>query len=278
MDVQVCSLRDSDFDIKFRQSLTETGFAVVTHHGVDYSLIRNTQEAWREFFQMGNLYQRQFINPLDSNMGFKGFGQEKAIGASVADLKLFYHWKPGQVIPNEVSALTQKLYSLLEGDVAGRLLHALNQNESISTDFVESCRNGDNTVLRALYYPALDDIEREPESVRAAAHQDINFLTLLVAASAPGLEVQNNNGDWYKVPFEENSLIVNVGDMLELASGGLYKSTTHRVVNPDNSRADRLSIPLFIHPHGNTLLAPGVTAQQFLNERLNTIYSGGYGK
>jgi isopenicillin N synthase-like dioxygenase len=93
-----------------------------------------------------------------------------------------------------------------------------------------------------------------------------------VAASAPGLQVLDKKGDWHDVPHEENSIVVNIGDMLQLASRGLYKSTTHRVINPDNSRLDRVSMPLFVHPHSDTLLAEGKTAKQFLDERLAEIY------
>jgi isopenicillin N synthase-like dioxygenase len=276
MDVKVISLRSKDFDYDFMESIISTGFAVVKNFGVDLGLIRDTQAGWKEFFNKNRSYKDQFVNSKDSNLGFTGFGGEKAVGAQVADIKEFFHYKPGVQLPDEVSVLTQKLYSLLEGDVSGRLLHTLNRNESIPVDFVEVCRNSNNTLMRAIYYPSLDSIKQEPGAVRAAAHEDINILTLLVAASAPGLEVQDNVGRWHSVPFEENSLIVNAGDMLQLASGGRFKSTTHRVVNPDNSNSDRLSIPLFVHANGDTILVPGITAQQYLDERLNAIYQKGY--
>jgi isopenicillin N synthase-like dioxygenase len=98
----------------------------------------------------------------------------------------------------------------------------------------------------------------------------------LVAATSAGLQVKDKAGDWYAVPHEENSIVVNVGDMLQLASNHVLKSTTHRVTNPANSASDRISMPLFIHPHGNTILLPGITAQQFLNERLSKIYGKEY--
>jgi isopenicillin N synthase-like dioxygenase len=276
MEVKVVNLRSNTFSHDFTDSIISTGFAVITHHGIDHGLIKEAQAVWRSFFNQKRSYKDQFVNVTDSNMGFVGFGNEKAVGAQVEDIKEFFHWKPGQQIPSEVAFITQKLYSLLEGDLAGQLLHALNYNESIPMDFVEACRNSDSSVLRALYYPALQDIKVEPGAIRAAAHEDIDFLSLLVAASAPGLQVRDNEGNWHDVPFEENSITVNVGDQLQLASNGLFKSTTHRVINPDSSSADRISIPLFLHANSDTMLAPGITAQQYLHQRLNEIYKEGY--
>ncbi|HXN74875.1 MAG TPA: 2OG-Fe(II) oxygenase family protein [Candidatus Acidoferrum sp.] len=167
------------------------------------------------------------------------------------------------------------MFYLLESHLAPQLLQALNGLGS-TMDYREVCRGSDNTVFRALYYPALENLKIEEGAVRSSAHEDINFITLLVAASSYGLQVQDKNENWHDVPFEENSIVCNIGDMLQLASGGMLKSTTHRVVNPIKSNQDRISLPLFIHPHGNTLLTPGFTAQQFLNQRLSAIYQKEY--
>jgi isopenicillin N synthase-like dioxygenase len=129
-----------------------------------------------------------------------------------------------------------------------------------------------NTLLRILHYPPLD-INAEGEAVRAAAHEDINFLTLLPSATEPGLQVKDHDGNWHDVSVTEpNSIIVNVGDMLKEASGGFYKSTTHRVVNPDGSaNVARYSIPLFLHASPNTRLSPRYTAHEYLMERLKEL-------
>jgi isopenicillin N synthase-like dioxygenase len=277
MNVKVCNLRSRDFNEEFVNSIITTGFAVVTHHGIDYGLIRDTQAAWREFFNQKSGYKSQYINEQDANMGYKQFGKETAVGAIKPDLKEFYHFKPGQVLPVETASLTEKIYHLLEGHLSGQLLQVLD-SVSPGTTYKRDCEGSTNTILRALYYPAFNDIKTEPGAVRGAAHEDIDFLTLLVAASSSGLQVKDNNGDWHNVPHEENSVIVNVGDQLQLASNRLFKSTTHRVVNPQDPNVDRISIPLFVHPFGNTLLAPGFTAQQFLNQRLSTIYQQEYKK
>jgi isopenicillin N synthase-like dioxygenase len=268
MEVKVCNLRDNNFDSDFVNSVMNTGFAVITHHGIDHGFIKETQMAWRLFFLSHPDHKLSFINEQDPNMGYKGMKQEKAVGASQADLKEFFHWKPGQKMPAEVWALTQHMFYQLE-DVGQKILSVLDLHGD--TDYTKACFESDNTILRTLYYPAMD-FTAEQGAVRAAAHEDINFITLLVAASSPGLQVLDKKGVWYDVPHEENSIVVNIGDMLQLASKGIYKSTTHRVVNPETSASDRISMPLFVHPHGSTLLADGITAQQYLNQRLEEIY------
>jgi isopenicillin N synthase-like dioxygenase len=269
MEVKVCNLRSNEFEQDLLDSVINTGFVVLTHHGIDHGFIRETQMAWRLFFLNPQEYKDTFVNSADPNMGYKGMRQEKAVGAKKADLKEFFHWKPGQKMPHEVWALTQHMFYQLE-DVGSKILSVLDKQGS-RHDYQDSCYQSDNTIFRSLYYPAMD-FSQEPDAVRAAAHEDINHITLLVAASAPGLQVLDKKGDWHDVPHEENSIVVNIGDMLQLASRGLYKSTTHRVINPDNSRLDRVSMPLFVHPHSDTLLAEGKTAKQFLDERLAEIY------
>lgn len=271
MKINVCNLRSNEFEKDFVDSIVNTGFAVITHHGVDFGLIKETQAAWRTFFNQNRSYKEYFRNLENPNMGFTGFGGEKAVGASVPDLKEYFHWRPGSSLPLEVTAVTQKMYYMLKEDVSNKLLAVLDTVRP-GTQYRQACENSDNTLLRALYYPALSEIERSAGAVRGSAHEDINFITLLVAASAPGLQVQDRSGNWHAVPYEENSIVVNIGDSLELASGGLFKSTTHRVVNPQELTTDRISLPVFIHPHSTTILSSGVVAQDFLWERLNKIY------
>jgi len=241
-----------------------SGFAVLTHHGIDHGFIKEVQQVWRMFFLNTREYKDKWKNDLDGNMGYKGFKTEKAVGAPIADLKEFYHWQPGKQLPTEVAALTMHMFAQLE-DIGMQILSVL------EPEYRKCCQASDNTILRTLYYPALD-FAAEKGAVRAAAHEDINFITLLIAASAAGLQVKDMKGNWQDVPHEENSIVVNVGDMLQLASHGLYRSTTHRVVNPSDSKADRISMPLFIHPHSDTLLADGFTAGQYLAERIAQIY------
>jgi len=262
MNVKVCNFRSNDFGAEFRDSVNQTGFAVVTHHGIDQGFIRDTQQAWREFFLSPPERKTDFVNQADPNLGYKGFKSEKAVGAKVADLKEFFHFRPGAPLPPEVTTMNTVMFELLN-DLGLQMLWEL--------DWHECCRGSTNTILRTLYYPALD-FAAEPGAVRAAAHEDINFITLLVAASAPGLQVLDTKGQWHDVPHEENSIVVNIGDMLALASKGTYRSTTHRVVNPNDSKSDRISMPLFVHPRPDTLLSDGFTAGEFLAQRIAEIY------
>lgn len=268
MDVKVCNLRSASFNRDFMESVTSTGFAVVTHHGVDHGLIREMQQVWREFFLASQKYKDSWSDVGGDFRGYKGFKTEKAVGAKKADLKEFFHYRPGWALPKEVGGATHKMFYQLE-DVSGRLLSVLD-DVILGTTYRKDCENSDNTILRTIYYPALN-FDAEPGAVRSAAHEDINHITLLVAASAPGLQVKDKEGNWYDVPHEENSVVVNIGDMLQLASRGVYRSTTHRVVNPTDNKSDRVSMPLFVHPHSNTVLSDGFTAGQFLAQRIAEI-------
>lgn len=269
MQVKVCNFRANDFSENFVNSVVRTGFAVITHHGIDHGLIKEAQDVWRTFFSQPQEYKDTFVNHQDSNMGYTRLFGEQAVGAPKPDLKEFMHWKMGQMLPTETTIVSMRLFLLLE-DLSSQILHVLDRVHN--TNYRKDCYGSDNTVFRALYYPALNDLAREEGQVRSAPHEDINFITLLVAASASGLQVKDNDGKWFSIPYEENSIVINIGDMLQLASNRFFKSTTHKVVNPDNSFTDRISMPLFIHPSSTTLLAPGFTAQQYLDQRLSEIY------
>ncbi len=275
--VQVCSFKNTNFKEQFIESILSTGFAVITDHGISHEHIKEVQMSWRLFFLQSQEEKNKFINQRDSNLGYHGYKKEQAVGASAPDLKEFFHWMPGASIPSDYGS-TESIYLELE-DLGLHLLdlltvHHIQESTSPVPDYMHSCLNSDKTLLRSLYYPA-KDYSKEPGSVRAAAHQDINHITLLVAATAPGLEIRDKEGNWHAVPHEENSIAVNIGNMLELHSKGFYRSTTHRVVNADNSGSDRISIPLFIHPSSDTVLRDdGFTAREYLDQRIKEIYGG----
>ena len=128
------------------------------------------------------------------------------------------------------------------------------------------------TLLRVLHYPPLDGSE-EPDAIRAAAHEDINLLTILPAANEPGLQVKGSDGEWIDVPCDFGNLIVNIGDMLQEASGGYFPSTTHRVINPEGSdqTRSRISLPLFLHPRPDVVLSDRHSADSYLKERLREL-------
>ena len=129
--------------------------------------------------------------------------------------------------------------------------------------------NSDQTLLRILHYPPLDGSE-EPEAIRAAAHEDINLLTLLPAANEPGLQIKGTGDSWIDVPCDFGHLIVNIGDMLQEASGGYFPSTSHRVINPPESdhTKSRIALPLFLQPKPEVVLSSRYTSGSYLAERL----------
>jgi isopenicillin N synthase-like dioxygenase len=131
-------------------------------------------------------------------------------------------------------------------------------------------------VLRILHYPPLTG-EEEPEAIRAAGHEDINLITILPASNEPGLQVLAKDGSWLEVPCDFGNLIVNIGDMLQEASGGYFPSTTHRVVNPEGAdkTIGRISLPLFCHPNPDVILSDRYTADSYLQERLRELRGEG---
>lgn len=267
MQVKIADLRSSEFEKDLIDSIINTGFVVVTGHDIPDEHIRSAQDEWRNFFLSSQAEKNLFINGNNPNMGYKGMKTETAVGAKKADLKEYFHWKPDQEIPRDPKNVTAFLFFKLN-QIALKILHVLDANNGFKTDYVNDCYASDNTIIRPIYYPEMD-FSSESEAVRAAAHEDINHITLLVAASAPGLQVKDKDGNWHNVPHEENSIVVNIGDMLQLASEGKYRSTTHRVINMPG---DRVSMPLFVHPNSDTVLAPGKTAGQYLSERIAQIH------
>ena len=143
----------------------------------------------------------------------------------------------------------------------------------LSEPLTNMLKGSSECMLRVIHYPALAGIEVEEGAVRAAAHEDINLITLLLAGSAPGLEAQDQTGAWHQVPCDRGMIVVNAGDMLQLASGGAFPSTTHRVVNPADVRTGgaRFSMPMFVHPRPEVALSKDKTAGAYLHERLVEI-------
>jgi isopenicillin N synthase-like dioxygenase len=269
MKVGICNLGSETFESDLLRSVKNTGFAVITNHGIDHSLVKDSQKAWRAFFTKKQKDKNVFINGNDTNMGYKAMGTETAVGSKVADIKEFFHWKPDEIIPEGSERVTEKLFANLS-ELAMQVLSVL--QKPLNENFVGDCEGSPNTIFRTIYYPALSAVDAQEGAERSAAHEDINYITFLVAASAPGLQVKDVEGNWHDVPHEDNSVVMNIGDMLQLATNGYYKSTTHRVINPPDNTSDRISMPLFVHPYPDTILAPNKTAGQYLKERIDQIY------
>jgi isopenicillin N synthase-like dioxygenase len=151
-----------------------------------------------------------------------------------------------------------------------------NTTKEINNLFTEKLsgmvRNSDNTMMRMINYPAISKDE-DIGSIRAAAHGDINFLTMLVASTKPGLQVKSLDNDWIDIKCDPGAIIVNIGDMLERASNGYYPSTIHRVINPKGKdrRVNRMSMPLFLHARPEVEFHDGETVGEFLNQRILDI-------
>lgn len=273
-DIQTVSYTSPDAPAAFTRSLRETGFAVLTDHPVTPERIQAAYDAWGGFFNSDA--KHDFLVDPEKQDGYFPFKSENAKGAAAKDLKEFYHVYPEGRVPASIEDLTRKLYDDLV-DIGVTLLGWIQDNapdevrEKFSEALPQMLAGSKMNLLRVLHYPPMD-VAPEPGAVRAAAHGDINLITVLVAGSAPGLEAQDTAGNWHAVPCDPGMIAINCGDMLEMASGGYFPSTIHRVVNPENTQTGaRFSMPMFLHPRPEVVLKPGTTADDFLQERLREI-------
>ena len=279
----------------------EFGFVGVINHGIPKELVSRYYSESKAFFSLPTEIKSKYEVPgLAGQRGYTSFGKEHAKQSNVGDLKEFFQL--GQIVPEghplkaeypdnvqvaEVPAFTNtgiELYKSFEASGA-KLLQAiaiyLNLEE---TYFEEKIREG-NSILRAIHYPP---ITQEPKSaIRAEQHEDINLITLLVGASAGGLQILDMKNQWLDIVPGEDEIVVNVGDMLQRLTNNYLKSTTHRVVNPPREEwhRPRLSIPFFLHPKSEMdltclpstvsaarpLAYEPITAGEYLNERLREI-------
>lgn len=273
-DIQTVSYTSPDAPAAFTRSLCETGFAVLTDHPVTPDRIQAAYDAWGGFFNSDE--KHDFIVDPEKQDGYFPFQSENAKGAKAKDLKEFYHVYPEGRVPPSIEDLTRTLYNDLV-DIGATLLGWIQDNapedvrEKFSETLPKMLAGSKMNLLRVLHYPPMEEAP-EPGAVRAAAHGDINLITVLVAGSAPGLEAQDTAGNWHAVPCDPGMIAINCGDMLEMASGGYFPSTIHRVVNPEKTQTGaRFSMPMFLHPRPEVVLKPGTTADDFLQERLREI-------
>ena len=257
----------------FCKSLHETGFGVLSHHPLDQQLVDGIYAEWLAFF--GSEAKHQYAHdPVKFDGYFSPAVSETAKGNTQRDLKEFFHIYPWGRYPAEVSDAALRYYQ--QGSaLAAELLRWVEDNSPpevrarYSEPLPQMIAGCDQTLLRVLHYPPLRGTE-EPGSVRAAAHGDINLLTILPAATEPGLQVLGKDGAWFDVPCDFGLLIVNIGDMLQEASGHYYPSTTHRVLNPTGASRlkSRVSLPLFLHPRRDVVLSERYTVQKYFDERM----------
>jgi len=280
MDVAVVDYAAPDAPAQFAESLRETGFAVLVNHPLPWSLVEQIYREWAALFDSPAV-EKYLMDAAGQTGWFPPDRSETAKGNTVRDLKEFFHVYDWSVYPEEVSDAALQ-YRTIATDVALTLLDWVEANtprdvaDRFSMPLSQMMQGSTRSLLRVLRYPPLAG-DLPPGAVRAAAHEDINLLTVLPASDEAGLELLGTNGEWYPVPCDPGSLAVNGGEMLDLASGGYYPATTHRVVNPTGEAAlrPRMSLPMFLHPADDVVLAQGRTAYEFLQQRIAELRSQG---
>ncbi len=276
MKVQVVDYLNKDAPKLFTQSLRETGFGVLINHPIKQEIVESIYKNWYEFFSSEEKNDFAY-DPKTQDGYFAPEISETAKGHTKKDIKEYYHIYPWGRIPPALHDEIMAYYKLAS-DLAAELLDWVEQNspEDVAKLYSEPLSNmikdTPNTLLRVLHYPPLTGDE-EPGAIRAAAHEDINLLTILPAANEPGLQVQQKDGEWADVPCDFGSLIINIGDMLQECSGGYFPSTSHRVINPTGkaSTKSRISLPLFLHPRDEVVLSERHTQKTYLQERLREL-------
>lgn len=260
----------------FVESLRSTGFGVLKNHPLQQSRVESIYRHWQAFFNSEDKLDYRF-DPKKQDGFFPAEISEVAKGHSVKDIKEYFHFYPWGRCP---AALRDELadYYRAANELAGELLswveaHAPAEVQARFSQSLSSMIDGsEQTLLRVLHYPPMKGDE-EPGAIRAAAHEDINLLTILPAANEPGLQVRGTGDEWIDVPCDFGNLIVNIGDMLQEASGGYFPSTSHRVINPEgmDKGKSRISLPLFLHPKPEVVLSERYTADSYLKERLREL-------
>ena len=274
MQVKTVDYRTSDAGEALTESLLNTGFAVLENHPISAQRLEEIYTAWGEFFASDA--KHDFLRDPERQDGFFPFKSEHAKGASTKDLKEFYHVYPWGRVPAELEALTRSVYADLQAlgiELLGWMDTYMDAacRQKLTEPLADMMRESEQSLLRILHYPPVEK-EAEQEAIRAAAHEDINLITLLVAGSQPGLQALDKEGNWQDISCDAGMITINNGDMLSEATGGFFPSTTHRVVNPDvHSNQSRYSMPMFLHPRPDVALREGFSADDFLQQRLREI-------
>ncbi len=278
------------------------GFCCIRGHGIPRELIDSAYDAFVQFFALPTEVKLKYhVAGSGGARGYTPFKVETAKDSQYPDLKEFWHIgreiprdsrfadvMPANLWPAEVPDFRRCGYALYEAldQLGTRVLRALALHIGQPESFFEDKTDLGNSILRPIHYPPIGDEAGMP-NVRAGAHEDINFITLLVGASAEGLEVLSD-GQWLPITTEGDAIVVNIGDMLQRLSNHVFPSTTHRVVNPANANAHkpRYSVPFFLHPNPDVVLDPldscitpdnprrydtSITAHDYLMQRLREI-------
>lgn len=274
--IKTIDFKSTDAPTEFVSSLLDTGFAVIRNHSIDFKLIDKVYNQWESFFDSKDKYNYMF--DLEKQDGYFPMKSENAKGYSVKDIKEFYHiYLPWGRIPPELSDDTLLIRKELK-NIATILLTWINDlspnriKKHFSMPLYDMIDKSRTNLLRIIHYPPLrkdDDVN----ALRAAAHEDINLITILLSGSKPGLQVKDSTNNWIDVKSDYGSLIINIGDMLQECSQGYYPSTSHRVINPKDRKSNqsRFSMPFFLHPRDDVSLSDSYTAKEYLDERLKQL-------
>ena len=292
--------KKQSFVDQVRDSLCDIGFFALNNHGIPLQLIRDAYEQCDVFFELPEEIKRRYAQPhLHHQRGYTPFGVEHAKDQIAPDLKEFWQTGlppqdgldssfPTNIWPtHEAPAFENIIGSLYEQmlELSIELLKACSLALGKSENWLPDMTTHGNTIMRLIHYPPLDH-NVPAGAVRSAAHEDINFITLLVTATADGLEVMDHDGSWISVQGNEEAIIVDTGDMIQNLTNGYFRSTTHRVVNPSDASSRRYSMPLFVHPRNEIDLSPlseyvemtggsaryqQITAGEYLYQRLKEI-------
>ena len=277
-------------------SFNQTGFAIIKNHGLKKELTDELYKVIKEFFDLEDEKKIKYYFPdLYGQRGYVVKGQEHAKGSKKGDLKEFFHIgnpsisNPQNIWPHEVESFNEigsEVFITLE-NIGLTLLRAISMYLNLDINYFEDKVKGGESILRSIHYFPLDPSDISDGAVRAAAHGDINLITLLMGASADGLEILTKQNKWIPISSKDDELVINVGDMLERLTNKRLLSTVHRVVNPsiDKLGTSRYSIPFFMHPRpemdlsclescwsqNNPKQFEDITAGGFLEERLRDI-------
>lgn len=280
-------------------SLKQYGFFILNDHAVSTELLDESYTQSKALFDLSVDQKNLYISQTGGNQrGYTPFGKEHAKNSPVHDLKEFWHVGrvlpdghkyqddyPENIWPTELPKFKKSMTALFtQLDFIGEIvLEALTGPLELPKDYFCKMIKDGNSILRLLHYPPLS-ADADPRCIRAAAHEDINLITILVAATTSGLELLDRDGKWLPIETEKNNLIIDAGDMLARLTNDVIPATTHRVVNPqDGKNNHRYSMPYFIHPNPEAELIcldscrgtgekyPPILAQDFLMQRLREI-------
>jgi isopenicillin N synthase-like dioxygenase len=288
----------SQFVAELGIAYEQIGFVAIRNHGIPTDILKILYQEVANFFALPEEIKLKYDDTNGGGQrGYTGFGKEHAKNRNTGDLKEFWHFGQYEPLDDFTYPPNKHVKELEKFNIAGEnvyralentgveILRAIALHLQLDENYFDDRVTKGNSILRAIHYPPIT--EDPKDAIRAGEHEDINLITLLVGASADGLEVLNKQNQWIAVTEVEDHIVVNVGDMLQRLTNDQLKSTTHRVVNPPKNQwgKPRYSIPFFLHPRPSVSLNclpqciseenpkkyNDCTAMEFLMERLKEI-------